>query len=61
MRVDNVYTDMNMVISIDDKEIKRIKKKHLAPGEMETVKIKKEDLLASDYSVLSVSLEKEAN
>lgn len=61
MRVDNVYTDMNMVISIGDKEIKRIKKRHLAPGEMEIVKIKKEDLIASDYSVITVSLEKEAN
>jgi len=59
MRVDNVYTDMNMVISVDGKEIKRMKKRHLAPGEMEAVKIKKEDLTFSEYSMITVSLEKE--
>ncbi len=59
MRVDNVYHDMNMVISIDGKEIKRMKKRHLAPGEMEAVKIKKEDLIASEYAQITVSLVKE--
>lgn len=59
MRVDDVYSDMNMVISIDGREIKRMKKKHLAPGEMEAVKIKKDVLIASEYSVITVSLEKE--
>ncbi len=59
MRVDDVYSGMNMVISIDGKEIKRMKKRHLAPGEMEAVKIKKDDLMASEYSVITVSLEKE--
>ncbi|WP_432662759.1 FAD-dependent oxidoreductase [Wukongibacter baidiensis] len=59
MRVDDVYSDMNMVISIDGKEIKRMKKRHLAPGEMEAVKIKKDDLMASECSVITVSLEKE--
>ncbi len=59
MRVDDVYTDINMVITIDGKEIKRMKKRHLAPGEMEAIKIKKEDLIASESSVITVSLEKE--
>lgn len=59
MRVDNVYHDMNMVISIDGKEIKRMKKRHLAPGEMEAVKIKKEDLMDSEYAEITVSLVKE--
>ncbi|WP_432407219.1 NAD(P)/FAD-dependent oxidoreductase [Wukongibacter sp. M2B1] len=59
MRVDDVYSEMNMVISIDGREIKRVKKRHLAPGEMEAVKIKKDDLMASEYSVITVSLEKE--
>lgn len=59
MRVDDVYSEMNMVISIDGREIKRVKKRHLAPGEMEAVKIKRDDLMASEYSVITVSLEKE--
>lgn len=59
MRVDNVYHDMNMVISIDGKEIKRMKKRHLAPGEMEAVKIKKEDLMDSKHAEITISLVEE--
>nr|WP_073150432.1 FAD-dependent oxidoreductase [Paramaledivibacter caminithermalis] len=59
MRVDNVYKDMDMVVSIDGKEINRVKKRHVAPGEIETVKIKREDIIALDYSVITVSFEKE--
>ncbi|RKD23593.1 pyridine nucleotide-disulfide oxidoreductase [Caminicella sporogenes] len=59
MRVDNVYSDMKMKVSIDGKEIKCIKKKHLAPGEMERVKINKEDLLALEGEQIIISLEKE--
>ena len=59
MRSDNVYNNVNMVVAIDGKEIKRIKKRHLAPGEMEAVKIKREDLLSSEHGVISVSLEGE--
>ena len=59
MRVDNVYHNMNMVVKIDGKEIKRMKKKHVAPGEMESIKIKKEELACFDGSVISISLEKE--
>ncbi len=59
MRVDNVYHNMNMVISIDGKEIKRMKKRHLAPGEMEAVKIKKEDLMDSKHAEITISLVEE--
>ncbi|MCT4620875.1 MAG: FAD-dependent oxidoreductase [Marinisporobacter sp.] len=59
MRVDNVYKDMNMVVKIDGKEIKRMKKKHLAPGEMESVKIRKENLGFGEDVVITVQLEKE--
>lgn len=60
MRVDNVYEDMNMVVCVDKKEVKRIKKGHLAPGEMESIRIKREDLTFSDKSIITVSLEREA-
>ncbi|QEK10905.1 FAD-dependent oxidoreductase [Crassaminicella thermophila] len=59
MRVDNVYHNMNMVVKVDGKEIKRIKKRHLAPGEMESVRINKEDLACIYESVITVSLERE--
>ncbi|QXM07054.1 FAD-dependent oxidoreductase [Crassaminicella indica] len=59
MRVDNVYKDMEMVVKVDGKEIKRMKKKHLAPGEMESVKIKKEDLVFGEDAIITVHLEKE--
>ncbi|TCO67013.1 NAD(P)/FAD-dependent oxidoreductase, partial [Marinisporobacter balticus] len=50
MRVDNIYQNMHMVVKIDGREIMRIKKKHLAPGEMESIKIKKEDLTEKEDS-----------
>lgn len=59
MRVDNVYKDMNMIVCIDGKEIKRTRKNHLAPGEMESLRIKKEELMFSDKSIITVSLERE--
>lgn len=59
MRVDNVYQDVYMVVKINDKEIKRIKKKHLAPGEMESLEIQKDDLVCEEGSMISILLEKE--
>lgn len=44
-RVDNVYKDKVLSIFADDREIRRIKKRMLAPGEMEEVRIKREELL----------------
>jgi NADPH-dependent 2,4-dienoyl-CoA reductase/sulfur reductase-like enzyme len=61
MRVDNVYHNVEMVVKIDGKEVRRMKKRHVAPGEMESVKIKKEDLNCADGSTIEVSLEKEAH
>ena len=45
-RVDNVYKDKVLGIFADDREIRHIKKRMLAPGEMEEVRIKREELLA---------------
>jgi thioredoxin reductase len=44
MRVDNVYKDTEFIIKGDGKEIRRIKKQHLAPAEMEKVIIAKKQL-----------------
>lgn len=58
MRVDNVYKNVQMVVKVDGKEVKRLKKRHLAPGEMERVKLRKSDV-PNDSSKLTVLLEKE--
>lgn len=57
MRVRNVYKDTALVVKLDGKEIKRIKKKHLAPGEMEQVMIKPEELAEVSSGTLSVEVE----
>ncbi|XMB67487.1 FAD-dependent oxidoreductase [Mycoplasmatota bacterium zrk1] len=45
MRVRKVYRDVNIIIKGDNKVIKKIKKKHLAPAEMEIVKLKVDDFI----------------
>ncbi|MGV8145965.1 MAG: NAD(P)/FAD-dependent oxidoreductase [Alkaliphilus sp.] len=57
LRVDNIYEDAILLIKTDGKIIKRIKKKHLAPGEMESVSISIEDIL-SEETKLTVEIEK---
>ena len=60
MRVRNVYHNAKLVIKFDDKVFKEVKKSHLAPGEMENVKIKKADLAKEKFEVLTVEV-KEGN
>lgn len=57
LRVDNIYEDVILLIKTDSKIIKRIKKKHLAPGEMESVSISIEDII-SGGAKLTVEIEK---
>jgi thioredoxin reductase len=44
MRVTNVFKNVRFSIKADGKEIKSVKKKHLAPAEMEIVKLKLDDI-----------------
>ena len=45
MRVNNVYTGRDLLILGEDHQcIKRIKRKHLAPGEMEQIKLLKQEI-----------------
>ena len=44
-RVDNTYRDAYLNLRINDKEIYHIKKRVMAPGEMEEITIKKNKLL----------------
>ena len=54
-RVGAVLKDVSLVVRDGDKELMRIKKRKVAPGEMETVKIKGSVLASSDR--ISVSVE----
>jgi thioredoxin reductase len=55
MRTLDVYSDVELVVKLDGKEIKRIKKDHLAPAEMEHLKIEK-DLILKDNQHLTVEV-----
>jgi len=61
LRSTDVYHDVTLVVKLDGKEVKRFKKPHLAPAEMEHLKIDKE-LINVASGTLSVEVElKEAN
>ncbi|MBU5675490.1 FAD-dependent oxidoreductase [Alkaliphilus sp. MSJ-5] len=59
MRVDDVYHNMQMVVKADGSEIKRVKKMHVAPGEMESIKIAIKDLKNKDIKEITVELQRE--
>lgn len=56
MRVRNVYQDVKLVIRQGDHLVKEIKKSHMAPGEMEHVKLSKEQLSLLDKTELIVEI-----
>lgn len=55
MRVTDVFKNVELVICGDGQEIKRMKKRHLAPGEMEMTDLSREQL--EKYSTITISLE----
>lgn len=57
MRVDNVYHGARLVIKEDDRVIKSIKKAHLAPGEMESIKLTKQELETIAGKEITIALE----
>ncbi|MTI58134.1 NAD(P)/FAD-dependent oxidoreductase [Geosporobacter ferrireducens] len=59
MRVDDIYHDVKMIVSVDGEPIKTMKKRHLAPGEMESVKVSLKELIDRKGAVISVAIEKE--
>jgi len=46
-RVGSVFKDVDVVVYVDDREVSRIHKRVMAPGEMESVIVKKDDLLSA--------------
>ncbi|WBW99247.1 NAD(P)/FAD-dependent oxidoreductase [Oceanirhabdus sp. W0125-5] len=59
MRVDNVYKDVYMKIEINGKVFKKIRKRHVAPGEMERVQILGDDIRKLKAKEIKISLCKE--
>ena len=55
-RVSNIYKECELIIKDQGKEILRIKKQKLVPGEMEKIKIKKEMLESLNGSTLYINL-----
>lgn len=58
LRSRDVYKNVSLVVSLDGRQIKTIKKKHLAPGEMQHIKIDKKSLLpaCNENSTLSIAI-----
>lgn len=59
MRVDNIYNNMRMIIKADGTEIRNMKKKHVAPGEMESVNIPIAQLPTEGIKEITVELVEE--
>lgn len=59
MRVNDVYKDARVVIKTDNEVFKQIKRRHLAPGEMERVKINTESLKTNRINEISIEILKE--
>ncbi|SES26384.1 NAD(P)/FAD-dependent oxidoreductase [Salipaludibacillus aurantiacus] len=55
-RVDNVYENARIVIKNNGETIKSVKKRHLAPAEMESVKLKAKDLEKIQDGTLTVNV-----
>ncbi len=53
-RVSKTFDNVKLVLRIDDEIIKKVKKHHLAPGEMESIKIKSELLINADSLGLEI-------
>lgn len=56
MRVDNIYKDVKLVVRNNEEVIKEVKRSHVAPGEMETIKLdlNKFNLNATDEIYIEV-------
>ena len=55
-RVDNIYNNTSILVEEGDQVIKCIKKRHIAPGEMESITLSKEEISKFRGNKLTVSL-----
>ena len=54
LRVKAEYKNVEIVVKGDNQEIKRLKKRHMAPAEMEKVLLKKNELRAYEEITIEV-------
>lgn len=59
MRVDNIYKNVKLVVRSDEKVIKEVKRSHVAPGEMETIKLDLSKFVPGDGNEIYVEVVKE--
>lgn len=59
MRVRKVYKNAKLIIEADGVKLKEIKKAHMAPGEMETLKINIKDLEGKNFSTILIRVQEE--
>ncbi len=59
MRVRKVYKNARLIIEADGAKIKEIKRGHMAPGEMERLKINIKELEGKNFSTILIRVEEE--
>lgn len=59
MRVDNIYKDIKLVIKSNGEVIKEVKRNHVAPGEMETIKLDLSKFTLGDSDEIYIEVVKE--
>lgn len=59
-RVRQVYKGAELVVRGDGQELRRLKKRHLAPGEMAHIKLRADELKEKDYKEISIAVEEVA-
>ncbi len=60
MRVNQTFSNVSLVVKAGDTVVREFKKKHLAPGEMESIDLDKEMLEGMGVETLTVEVRKEA-
>ena len=55
-RVRREFKGVELVISADGQELKRIKKRHLAPGEMEHIKLKTDMIVGKNFGTIAIDV-----
>jgi NADPH-dependent 2,4-dienoyl-CoA reductase/sulfur reductase-like enzyme len=59
MRVDNIYKDIKLVIKSNGEVLKEVKRNHVAPGEMESIKLDLSKFKLSDSDEIYIEVVKE--
>lgn len=59
MRVDNIYKDIKLVVKSNEGVIKEVKRRHVAPGEMETIKLDLSKFTLDDSDEIYIEVARE--